>query len=271
MARHIRFQTPIGGWPRTIDRSNSEATISSGNSSMPIASSFPSASIPPVVTIDINMSPPNRQPAIQVDVDMSPPPRTPVPTGANTHIIDLDASPPRRPYSSHAGDLPDVHVIDPFLSPPPRARSSQSIRLEVSPPSRHSNLAATLVQDTNIDLDTSPPRRTPLHLPGAAILQPRSILGNATQSLLQMMQLPMPSPTKPSGSWPVSLRAQSLAQLVAGAWTIQAEQTNVHEILRLLIELHHLKERLQDASNQLNQLQDIQGMFESLARLFKYY
>jgi hypothetical protein len=135
------------------------------------------------------MSPPNRQPAIQVDVDMSPPPRTPVPTGANTHIIDLDASPPRRPYSSHTGDLPDVHVIDPFLSPPPRARSSQSIRLEVSPPSRHSNLPTTLVQDTNIDLDTSPPRRTPLRLPGAAILQPRSILGNATQSLLQMMQL----------------------------------------------------------------------------------
>jgi hypothetical protein len=113
------------------------------------------------------MSPPNRQPAIQVDVDMSPPPRTPVPTGANTHIIDLDASPPRRPYSSHTGDLPDVHVIDPFLSPPPRARSSQSIRLEVSPPSRHSNLPTTLVQDTNIDLDTSPPRRTPLRLPGA--------------------------------------------------------------------------------------------------------
>ncbi|KIJ06676.1 hypothetical protein PAXINDRAFT_20129 [Paxillus involutus ATCC 200175] len=145
MAQHIRFQTPIGGWPRTINQSNSEATISSGSSSMLIASSFPSASIPPVVTIDINMSPPNRQPAIQVDVDMSPPPRTPVPTGANTHVIDLDTSPPQCPYSSHTGDLPDVHVINPFLSPPPRARSSQSIRLEVSPPSHHSNLPATFV------------------------------------------------------------------------------------------------------------------------------
>jgi hypothetical protein len=47
--------------------------------------------------------------------------------------------------------------------------------------------------------------------------------------------------------------------------------TDRYVVLRLLIELHHLKERLQDASNQLNQLQDIQGMFESLARLFKYY
>ncbi|KIJ08833.1 hypothetical protein PAXINDRAFT_18055 [Paxillus involutus ATCC 200175] len=217
------------------------------------------------------MSPPSRQPAIQIDVDMSPPPCTPVPTSANTQIIDLEASPPWRPYSSHAGDLPDVHVIDPFLSPPPRARSSQGIRLEVSPPSRHSNLPVTLMQDTDIDLDNSPLRCTPLHLPGAAVLQPRSILGNATQLLLQMMHLPMPSLTKPSGSWPVSLRAQSLAQLVARAWSIQAEQTNVHEILHLLIELHHLKERLQDASNQRNQLQDIQGMFESLSRVFEYY
>ncbi|KIJ15296.1 hypothetical protein PAXINDRAFT_11834 [Paxillus involutus ATCC 200175] len=158
MAQYVRFQTSIVGWPRTINRSNSEVTVSSGNSSMLIASSFPSTLILPVVTIDINMSLPNQQPAIQIDVNMSPRPATAVPNGMNTQIINLEASPPwRPPYSSHAGNLPNVHVINPFLSPLPHARPSQGIRLEVLPPSHHSNLLATLVQHTGIDLDTSPP------------------------------------------------------------------------------------------------------------------
>ncbi|KIK75458.1 hypothetical protein PAXRUDRAFT_18984 [Paxillus rubicundulus Ve08.2h10] len=54
----------------------------------------------------------------------------------------------------------------------------------------------------------------------------------------------MPTPTKPSGPWPVVLRSQFLAQLIAGAWSIQAEQTEIHQ------KLHRLKERLEDAFNQ---------------------
>ncbi|KIK73945.1 hypothetical protein PAXRUDRAFT_20347 [Paxillus rubicundulus Ve08.2h10] len=80
----------------------------------------------------------------------------------------------------------------------------------------------------------------------------------------------LPSPTKPSGPWPLALRAQSLAQSIARAWSIQAEWAEIHQILRLVLELHHLKERLEDAVDQRNQLQDVQGMLESLSRLFDY-
>ncbi|KIK75563.1 hypothetical protein PAXRUDRAFT_18881 [Paxillus rubicundulus Ve08.2h10] len=126
---------------------------------------------------------------------------------------------------------------------------------------------------TGIDLDASPPHCPPLCLLGVAALQPRPTLGSATQLLLQIMHqpTPLPSPTKPSGPWPLALRAQSLAQLIAGAWSIQAEQTEIHQILHLLLELHHLKERLEDAMDQRNQFQDIQGMLESLSRLFNYH
>ncbi|KIJ69564.1 hypothetical protein HYDPIDRAFT_24397 [Hydnomerulius pinastri MD-312] len=96
MAQQVRFQPPVGGWPRTIDHGNSEATAHSGNNRTPIASSSASTSMPPVgFTMDIDMSlppwPPRADPAVQIDVNMSPPPRSAVPTGPS-HIIDLDAS-----------------------------------------------------------------------------------------------------------------------------------------------------------------------------------
>ncbi|KIJ65325.1 hypothetical protein HYDPIDRAFT_28036 [Hydnomerulius pinastri MD-312] len=275
MARQVRFQPPVGGWPRTIDHGNSEATAHSGNNRAPIASSLASTLMPPVgFTMDIDMSPPpwppRADPAVQIDVNMSPPPRSAVPTGPS-HIIDLDASPPRRStHLSHVDNLPNVPMIDPFLSPPPRRRhdlsprSAQGIRLDVSPPTCCFNLPPIHTPHPTIDLDTSPPRCTPPHLPGAAALQPRNAPASAAQSILQIInQLTASTSTQPSGPWPLLLRAQSLAQSVAGAWNIQADHMNIHEILRLLIELHHLKERLQDASDQQNHLQDVHGMLEN--------
>ncbi|KIJ63244.1 hypothetical protein HYDPIDRAFT_29507 [Hydnomerulius pinastri MD-312] len=209
---------------------------------------------------------------------MSPPPRSAVPTGPS-HIINLDASPPRRStHLSHADDLPNVPMIDPFLSLPPRRCrdlspwSAQGIRLDVLLPTRRCNLPPIRTPHPTIDLDALPPRRTPPHLPGAAALQLRNAPASAAQSILQIINQPTASmSTQPSGPWPLSLRAQSLAQSVAGAWNIQADHMNIHEILRLLIELHHLKERLQDASDQRNHLQDVHGMLEVLSRLFEYH
>ncbi|KIJ63242.1 hypothetical protein HYDPIDRAFT_29505 [Hydnomerulius pinastri MD-312] len=190
--------------------------------------------------MDINMSlpprPPKADPAVQIDVNMSPPPRSAVPTGPS-HIINLDASPPRRStHLSHADDLPNVPMIDPFLSPPPRRcrdlspRSAQGIRLDVSLPTRRFNLPPIRTLHPTIDLDALPPRRTPPHLPGAAALQPRNALVSAAQSILQIINQPTASTsTQPSGPWPLSLRAQSLAQSVAGAWNIQADHVNIHE------------------------------------------
>ncbi|KIK72114.1 hypothetical protein PAXRUDRAFT_22382 [Paxillus rubicundulus Ve08.2h10] len=185
MARHVRFQTPIGGWPKTISHNTSQAMVCSDNNSTPIASTSTSASMLPVaIAIDINMSPPNRQfradPAIQIDVTMSPPSRSAVPTFPSPHVIDLEASPPRRStYLSHANDLADVTIIDPFFSPPPRHQPPQGIRLDASPPSRGSGLPDRLMPHTGIDLDASPPRCTPLCLPGVAASQPRPTLGSA--------------------------------------------------------------------------------------------
>ncbi|KIJ59555.1 hypothetical protein HYDPIDRAFT_33085 [Hydnomerulius pinastri MD-312] len=220
--------------------------------------------MPPVgFTMDINMSPPPRlpraDPTIQIDVNMSPPPHSAIPTGPS-HIINLDTSPPRHStHLSHADDLPNVPMIDPFLSPPPHCRrdlspwSVQGIRLDILLPTRHFNLPPIHTPHPTIDLDASPPCRTPPHLPGAAALQPRNAPASAAQSILQIInQLTASTSTQPSGPWPLSLRAQSLAQSIAGAWNIQADHANIHEILRLLIELHHLKERLQDASDQRN-------------------
>ncbi|KIK72938.1 hypothetical protein PAXRUDRAFT_21416 [Paxillus rubicundulus Ve08.2h10] len=225
MARHVRFQTPIGGWPKTISHNTSQATVCSDNNSTPITSTSTLASILLVaIAIDINMSPPNRQfradPAMQINVNMSPPSRSAVPTLPSPHIIDLEASPPRRStYLLHANDLADAAIIDPFFCPPPHHRPPQGIRLDTSPPSRGSGLPDRLMPHTGIDLDASPPHHTPLCLPGVAASQPRPTLGSATQSLLQIMHQPTLSPslTKPSGPWPVALRAQSLAQLIARA------------------------------------------------------
>ncbi|KAF8833473.1 hypothetical protein BDN67DRAFT_1017519 [Paxillus ammoniavirescens] len=278
MAQHIRFQTPISGWPKTISQNTSQATVYSDNHSMPITSTSTLASILPVaIAIDINMSLPNRQfiadPVMQIDVNMSPPSRSVVPTFPSPHIIDLDASPWRSTDLSHANDLADVTIIDPFFFPPPHHWPPQGIRLDASPPSRGSGLPDRLMLHTGIDLDASPPRCTPLCLPGVAASQPRPTLGSTTQSLLQIMHQPMLSPslTKPSGLWPLVLRAQSLAQSIARAWSIQAEQTEIHQILCLLLELHHLKERLKDAVDQRNQLQDVQGMLELLSWLFDHH
>ncbi|KIK73419.1 hypothetical protein PAXRUDRAFT_178476 [Paxillus rubicundulus Ve08.2h10] len=85
MAQHIRFQTPIGGWSKTISHNTSQATVCSDNHSMLIASTLTLASILPVtITIDINMSPPNQQfkadPAMQINVNMSPTSCSAVPT-----------------------------------------------------------------------------------------------------------------------------------------------------------------------------------------------
>ncbi|KAF8834440.1 hypothetical protein BDN67DRAFT_1016502 [Paxillus ammoniavirescens] len=176
-----------------------------------------------------------------------------VPTFPSPHVIDLDASPPQHSTDlSHANNLADVTIIDPFFSPPPHHQPPQGIMLDASLPSHGSGLPDRLMPHTGIDLDASPSHRTPLRLPGVAASQPRPTLGSATQSLLQIMHQPMPSPspTKPSGPWPLALRAQSLAQSIAGAWSIQAEQTEIHQILHLLLELHHLKERLEDAVDQ---------------------
>ncbi|KIK73751.1 hypothetical protein PAXRUDRAFT_177587, partial [Paxillus rubicundulus Ve08.2h10] len=266
-------------WPKTISHNTSQATVCSDNNSTPITSTSTSASILPVaIAIDINMSPPNQQfradPVMQINVNMSPPSRSVVPTLPSPHIIDLEASPPwRSTYLSHANDLANVTIIDPFFSLPPRHQPPQGIRLDALPPSRGSGLPYRLMPHTGIDLDASPPHCTPLCLPGVAASQPRPTLGSATQSLLQIMHQPMLLLllTKPSGPWPLALRAQSLAQLIARAWSIQAEQTKIHQILRLLLELHHLKERLEDAMDQQKQLQDVQEMLELLSRLFDYH
>ncbi|KIJ60691.1 hypothetical protein HYDPIDRAFT_32110 [Hydnomerulius pinastri MD-312] len=227
MARQVRFQPPVGGWPRTIDHSNSKATAHSGNNRTPITSSSASTSMPLVgFTMDINMSPPPRppraDPTVQIDVNMSPPPHSAIPTGPS-HIIDLDASPPHRStHLSHADDLPNVPMIDPFLSPPPRRRrdlspqSAQGIRLDVSLPTRRFNLLPIRMPHPTIDLDTLLPRRTPPHLPGVAALQLRNAPASAAQSILQIINQPTASTsTQPSGPWPLSLRAQSLAQSIA--------------------------------------------------------
>ncbi|KIJ58409.1 hypothetical protein HYDPIDRAFT_34214 [Hydnomerulius pinastri MD-312] len=239
--------------------------------------------MPPVgFTMDMDMSPlprpPRADPAVQIDVNMSPPPRSAVPTGPS-HIIDLDASPPHcSTHLSHANNLPNMPMIDPFLSPPPRRRrdlsprSAQGIRLDVSPPTRCFNLLPIHMPQQTIDLNALLPRRTPPHLPGAAALQPRNTPASAAQSILQIINQPTASTsTQPSGPWPLSLRAQSLVQSVAGAWNIQADHANIHEILRLLIELHHLKERLHDAADQRNHLQDVHGMLEVLSQLFEHH
>ncbi|KIK81218.1 hypothetical protein PAXRUDRAFT_15355 [Paxillus rubicundulus Ve08.2h10] len=218
------------------------------------------------------MSLPNRQfradPVMQINVNMSPPSRSAVPTLPSPHIINLEVSPPRHStYLLHANNLANVTSINPFYSPPPRHQPPQGIRLDALPPSRGSGLPDRLMLHTGIDLDASPPHRTPLGLPGVAASQPRPTLGSATQLLLPIMHQPTPSllPTKHSGLWPLALRVQSLAQSIAGAWSIQAEQTKIHQ------KLHHLKERLEDAVDQQNQLQDVQGMLESLSRLFYYH
>ncbi|KIK75576.1 hypothetical protein PAXRUDRAFT_172399 [Paxillus rubicundulus Ve08.2h10] len=181
---------------------------------------------------------------LRSDDNMSPLPCAAVPTGPSPHIIDLYESLPQcSTYLSHAHNLPDVPMIDPFFSPPPHPQQSQGIRLDILPPSHHLDLPPTHMWHTCIDLGASP-WCTPLPLPGAAALQPRPTLGGTTQLLLQIMHQPALSPSKPSGPWPLPLRAQSLAQLVAGACSIQAEHTNIHKML------HHLKEWLEDASDQ---------------------
>ncbi|KAF8835649.1 hypothetical protein BDN67DRAFT_984477 [Paxillus ammoniavirescens] len=162
------------------------------------------------------MSPPNWQfradPTMQIDVNMSPPSCSAVPTFPSPHIINLEASPPRcSTYLSHANNLTNITIINPFFSPTPHRQPPQGIRLDALLP---------LMSHTGIDLDASPPRHTPLHLAGMAASQPRPTLGSTTQS---------PLLTKPSGLWPLALRAQSLAQLIARAWSIQAEQSKIHQ------------------------------------------
>ncbi|KAF9227769.1 hypothetical protein BS17DRAFT_764167 [Gyrodon lividus] len=69
--------------------------------------------------------------------------------------------------------------------------------------------------------------------------------------------------------WALYLKVQSLVQMTAGSWAIAAHKTNVHQILCLLMELQHLKERLNDAMEQQNYLQDTLGLMNSLSQLYE--
>ncbi|KAF9223092.1 hypothetical protein BS17DRAFT_767451 [Gyrodon lividus] len=73
------------------------------------------------------------------------------------------------------------------------------------------------------------------------------------------------SSVQPADPWALYLKVQSLVQMMAGSWAITADKTNVHQILCLLMELQHLKERLDDAMEQWNYLQDTLGLIDSLS------
>ncbi|KAF9228334.1 hypothetical protein BS17DRAFT_763837 [Gyrodon lividus] len=64
--------------------------------------------------------------------------------------------------------------------------------------------------------------------------------------------LALSSSVQPADPWALYLKVQSLVQMTAGSWAIAADETNVHQILCLLMELQHLKERLDDAMEQWN-------------------
>ncbi|KAF9219926.1 hypothetical protein BS17DRAFT_769647 [Gyrodon lividus] len=81
--------------------------------------------------------------------------------------------------------------------------------------------------------------------------------------------LALSSSRQPANPWALYLKVQSLVQTTAESWAIAADETNVHQILCLLMELWHLKERLDDAMEKQNYLQDALALIDLLSQLYE--